>query len=161
MSLQIATFGLIPFAVREMLYSWWVHMSWAGRIVLAISGALAVLAAGWKPVISLWRWGRKTWDLKVLSVLQDGERSAWMANPNRTIILEPFLFDAIAAEFKRSKASVYRTLRRLEKQGDVYEVSPGKWLLGSRSGSNGPSTFSPRLSERFTPRAWSASWEDL
>jgi hypothetical protein len=148
------------FVETQPLSSWWEGLSLAWKIVAAIFGASAVLAAGWKPVTEVWRWGRMTYDSKVLNVLIEGERNARMANPGRAIAVLPTFLAAIASEANRSEKSVYKTLRRLESQGRVYEVTPGKWLLGTRDGSNSPVRLPGRPSSRFTPRAWRAPWED-
>jgi hypothetical protein len=89
-------------------------------------------------------------DNKILNVLKESRRSALVKKaPGQHIAVLPTPLSAIVDEVGRSEKSVYKSLRRLENRGEVYETRDG-WNLGKR-----PKAIAPF--EVGTSR-WGKSW---
>lgn len=107
--------------------SWWASLSGIWKAIAAVLGALAAIAAAWRPVIAFVTWCMESYDSKVLDCLQNAEKQAHHAVGSRPIIVQPLFLQAIATDIGRSDKCVAKSLRRLEKQGKVREIRPGQW----------------------------------
>src|SRR5713101_417571 len=90
------------------------------------------------------------YDGKILDMLQEARRTAQVSHrPGQHILYLPFRFQEIVKDAKRSKESVYRSLRRLETRGLIHEVIHG-WNLGPR-----PEALTlNNLQSKFTASRW-------
>jgi hypothetical protein len=96
-------------------------------------------------------------DGKILNMLGEARRTAQVSQrPGQHVVYLPFPFEAIVKDSKKSKESVYRSLRRLETRGLIHEVKDG-WNLGPR-----PEALTlNNLQSKFTASRWGArpaSW---
>jgi hypothetical protein len=127
---------------------WWHGLSVLWKFILSVCGGLALLWAGWKPVIALWRWCVEKHDAKILRLLEEADRNLRIAPSIGSTVALPVPLAQIVSEAKRSEKSVYRSLRRLEKKGKVHELPKG-WCFGPRRTSNGPILGRDRFPGRF------------
>jgi hypothetical protein len=103
-------------------------LSLVERVLIATSLAIATLAAGWKPVLSFYRWCVDKYDSKVLGFFRESLRKTRLNHPTEYMTLGPITEPDLANAIHRRYASVCGSLRRLEVRGLVKEVRSG-WVL--------------------------------
>jgi hypothetical protein len=110
--------------------TWMRSLNWIEQGLLAACGAIAVFAAGWKPVLSFYDWCLAKYHGKILHLLLDAKRAAHLEHPNENIVLQPIPLVDIAKAAKRSEKRTHWSLRTLESSGKVKETQTG-WVLTS------------------------------
>jgi hypothetical protein len=120
---------LADFLARfKSIWEWILGLNWIEQGVLGIFAALAMIGAGWKPVMSLYRWCLESYDGKIIHLLQEAKRDGQLRNPGKMVAMLPAPLSEIAIAAKRGTNSAYKSLRRLETRGRVKEVRGG-WIL--------------------------------
>jgi hypothetical protein len=123
------------------LSHWWASVpNWAQPVVLASAftvawGVVQAIPKFARGINKSWKWLLNRKDSRILRVMEEGDHSTRLANPTINLALLPYRIEdlANAKELNWSVKSAYKSLRRLEALGRVYEVRNGEWSVGDQT----------------------------
>jgi hypothetical protein len=96
--------------------SWWSDLSLTWKIISTVLGAIALVAAGWKPVMGMWGWWKEGRLKKYSRILRDHCDLLRSIEPNFSNLPFPMIEDFL----KHNKIPFYLKTR------DVLEFMEGR-----------------------------------